>query len=64
MKITRDRRNRKFILSQDDYIDKVFQIFHKENAKDINTHFLIHLKLKNDMFLKQKMSDTICSSFK
>ena len=49
MKIFRDRKNRKFMLSQADYIEKLLQCFSMENAKAVSTPLPSHLKLTKDM---------------
>jgi len=48
-KICRDRKNIKLILSQADYIEKVFQHFSMENAKVVSTPLPGHLKLTKEM---------------
>jgi len=45
MRITRDKKNHKFILSQGDYIEKVLERFRMENAKLVSTPLAIHFKL-------------------
>ena len=49
MKICRDRKNRKLMLSQADYIEKVLRHFSMENAKVVNTPLPGHLKLTKKM---------------
>jgi len=49
MKICRDRKNIKLTLSQDDYVEKVLQRFHMENAKIVSTPLPSHLKLTKEM---------------
>ena len=44
MKICRGRKNRKLILSQADYVEKVLQRFSMENAKAVSTPLPGHLK--------------------
>lgn len=52
MKICRDRQNKTLTLSQVDYIEKVLQRFHMENAKVVSTPLPSHLKLTKAMFPK------------
>ena len=52
MRITRDRKNRKLTLSQNEYIQKVLKIFNMHNAKLVSTPFSIHFKLSNEMCTK------------
>ena len=49
MKICRDRKNKKLMLSQDDYAEKVLQCFSMENAKAIGTPLPGHLKMTKEM---------------
>ena len=49
MKICRDRKNRKLMLSQADYVEKVLQHFSMENAKAVSTPLPSHLKLTKEM---------------
>ena len=49
MKIHRDRKNRKLMLSRVDYVEKVLQRFSMENAKAVSTPLLGHLKLTKEM---------------
>ena len=49
MKICKDRKNRKLTLPQADYIEPVLQCFSMENAKDVSTPLLGHLKLTKEM---------------
>ena len=46
MRITRDRKNHKLILSQSEYIEKVLERFNMQNAKPVNTHLIGHFKLR------------------
>ena len=48
-KICRDRKNKKLMLSQVDYVEKVLQHFSMENAKVVSTPLPSHLKLTKDM---------------
>ena len=45
MRITRDMKNRKLILSLGEYIEKVLERFRMQNGKPISTPLEIHLKL-------------------
>ena len=45
MRITRDRKNRKLTLSQNEYIQKVLKRFNMQNAKLVRTPFASHFKL-------------------
>ena len=54
MKICRDRKNIKLMLSQADYVEKVLQCFSMENAKAISTPLLGHLKLTKEMCPKTR----------
>ena len=49
MRITRDGKNRKLMLSQGEYIEKVLQRFRMQNAKPVSTPLAIHFKLRKDM---------------
>jgi len=49
MRITRDRKNRKLTLSQNEYIQKVLKIFNMHNAKPVSTPFASHFKLSKEM---------------
>eukprot|EP00253_Pinus_taeda_P003064 PITA_03064 len=49
MRITRDRKNHKLTLSQNEYIQKVLKRFNMHNAKPISTPFSSHLKLSKEM---------------
>ena len=46
MRITRDRKNHKLMLSQGEYIEKVLQGFRMQNAKPVSTPLAIHFKLR------------------
>jgi hypothetical protein len=52
MRITRDRKNRKLTLSQDEYIEKVLERFRMENEKPVSTLLSNHFKLTKEMCLK------------
>ena len=45
MRITRDRKNRKLTLSQNEYIQKVLKRFNMHNAEPVSTPFASHFKL-------------------
>eukprot|EP00253_Pinus_taeda_P010914 PITA_10914 len=49
MRITRDRKNRKVTLSQNEYIQKVLKRFNMHNAKPVSTPFVSHFKLSKEM---------------
>ena len=49
MRITRDRKNHKLTLSQNEYIQKVLQRFNMQNEKPVSTPFSIHFKLSKEM---------------
>jgi hypothetical protein len=49
MRITRDRKNCKLTLSQDEYIEKVLERFRMKNAKPISTPLASHFKLTKEM---------------
>eukprot|EP00253_Pinus_taeda_P002267 PITA_02267 len=49
MRITRDRKNRKLTLSQNEYIQNVLKIFNIHNAKPVSTPFARHFKLSKEM---------------
>ena len=49
MRITRDRKNRKLTLSQNEYIEKVLKRFNMQNGKLISTPFSSHFKLSKEM---------------
>eukprot|EP00253_Pinus_taeda_P004652 PITA_04652 len=49
MRITRDRKNRKLTLSQNEYIQKVLKRFNMHNAKPVSTPFASHFKLSKEM---------------
>lgn len=57
MKICRDRRNTKLILSQVDYVEKVLQRFYMTNTKPVNTPSPSHLKFTKDMCPKTQEED-------
>ena len=52
MRITRDRKNRKLTLSQNEYIEKVLKRFNMQNAKPGSTPFASHFKLSKEMCYK------------
>ena len=49
MRITGDRENYKLTLSQNEYIQKVFEIFNMQNEKPISTALARHFKLGKEM---------------
>ena len=49
MRITRDRKNRKLTLSQNEYIQKVLKRFSMHNAKPVSTPFSSHFKISKEM---------------
>eukprot|EP00253_Pinus_taeda_P022748 PITA_22748 len=49
MRITKDRKNRKLTLSQNEYIQKVLKRFNMHNVKPISTPFSSHFKLSKEM---------------
>jgi hypothetical protein len=49
MRITRDKKNRKFTLSQGEYIEKVLERFRMQNEKPVSTPLAIHFKLTKEM---------------
>jgi len=49
MRITRDMKNDKLTLSQDEYIEKVLERFRMKNEKPISTPMSIHFKLTKEM---------------
>ena len=50
MRITRDRKNHKLTLSQNEYIQKVLKRFNMQNAKPVSTPFASHLKHASNCF--------------
>ena len=54
MRITRDRKNYKLTLSQNEYIQKVLEIFNMQNEKPISTPLASHLKLSKEMCPKNQ----------
>ena len=54
MKICRDRKKKRLMLSQVDYMEKVLQCFSMENAKAISTPLPSHLKLTKEMHPKKQ----------
>ena len=57
MKICIDRKNRKLMLSQADYVEKVLQRFSMENAKIVREPLPSHLKLTKEIFPKTQEED-------
>ena len=55
MKICRDRKNRKLMLSQADYVERVLHCFSMENAKAVSTPLPSHLKLTKEMCPKRRI---------
>jgi len=49
MRITRDGKNHKLTLSQNEYIQKVLKRFNMHNAKPVSTPFSSHFKLNKEM---------------
>ena len=49
MSITRDRKNHKLTLSQNDYIQRVLKRFNMQNEKLVSTHFSSHFKHSKEM---------------
>ena len=49
MRITRDRKNCKLMLSQGEYIEKVLQRFRMQNAKLVSTPLPNNFKLSKEM---------------
>ena len=49
MRITRDRKNRKLTLSQNEYTQKALEIFNMQNEKLVSTPLASHLKLIKEM---------------
>ena len=49
MRITRGRKNHKWMLSQGEYIEKVLQRFRMQNEKPVSTPLASHFKLSKDM---------------
>eukprot|EP00253_Pinus_taeda_P002155 PITA_02155 len=48
MRITRDKKNHKLTLSQNEYILKVLKRFNMHNAKPVSTPFASHFKLSKE----------------
>ena len=61
MKITRDRKNRKLTLSQDEYIEKVLERFNMHDEKPISTPLATHFKLSKKMCPKTQEDDEYMS---
>jgi hypothetical protein len=51
MRITRDKKNCKLTLSQDEYIEKVLERFRMQNEKLVSTPLANHFKLTKEMCL-------------
>ena len=49
MRITRDKKNKKLMLSQGEYIEKVLERFRMQNEKPVSTRLDIHFKLSKEM---------------
>jgi hypothetical protein len=49
MRITRDKKNHNLILSQGEYIEKVFERFRMQNEKPVSTPLAIHFKLTKEI---------------
>ena len=49
MRINRDTKNHKLTLSQNEYIQKVLEIFNMQNAKPISTPLASHFKINKEM---------------
>ena len=49
MRITRDNKNCKLMLSQGEYIEKVLQRFRMHNAKQVSKPLSNHFKISKDM---------------
>ena len=49
MRITRDMKNQKLILSQDEYIENVLERFRMQNEKLVSTPLANHFKLSKEM---------------
>ena len=60
MRITRDRKNCKLTLFQNEYIQKVLKRFNMQNAKPVSTPFASHFKLSKE---RPKKKWTICLKF-
>jgi hypothetical protein len=54
MKICRDRKRKKLMLSQVDYVEKVLQCFSMDNAKAVSTPLPSHLKLTKEICPKMQ----------
>ena len=52
MRITRDRKERKLNLSQEEYIKKVLDRFNMQDAKPVGTPLAGHFKLLKEQWLK------------
>ena len=48
MRIIRDKKKRKLVLSQGEYIEKVLQRFRMQNAKLVSTPLSSHFKLSKE----------------
>jgi len=61
MRITRDRKNSKLTLSQNEYIQKVLKRFNMQNAKPVSTPFANHFKVSKELCPKtQEDMDYMC----
>ena len=49
MRMTKDKKNKKLTLSQNEYIQKVLKIFNMQNEKPVSTPFASHFKLSKEM---------------
>jgi hypothetical protein len=59
MRITRNRKNRKLILSQGEYIEKVLERFRMQYAKLVSTPLANHFKLTKEMCPKTQDKEMI-----
>ena len=51
MRITRDRKSRKFLLSQERDIKKVLKRFNMKKSKPVSSSFIGHFKLSSKQYL-------------
>ena len=63
MRITKDRKNRKLTLSQNEYIKKVLKIFNMQNETLVSTPFAIHFKISKEMCPKTQEEMNYMSKF-
>ena len=63
MKIFKDRKNRKLMLSHADYDEKVLQHFSMEITKAVSTPLPIHLKLTKEMCPKTQEEEVRCPRY-